>query len=188
MLVPCMSAEPTPTATEPRGFIDSFRHMPRWKLVMLGVSAICVVGGGILWLMSSAPPQGGTALTSGTGPGSTFVPTGGGTTQTPTPTEEPPAKGVFRLGFSFLAGFCVGAFVRSALKIAAIAVGFCAVVLFLLEYGGFVIVDWQAIDASWNRFWAQVGEEWGDFQRFATGRLPAAGLASVGLVAGFKRN
>ena len=83
-----------------------------------------------------------------------------------------PEKGRFR------------SFLRAAIKVAAIAVGFFIVMLFLLEYGDFVSVNWQAIDSSWSDFWSSVGDEWGDFQTFLTGRLPSAALAGVGLYVG----
>lgn len=184
----------------PRGFVDHLRGQPRWKIVALCLAGLCAVGGGLFWLAAGdAPPpvaggSGGSSALLPNGAGSSFLPggsgtgTGGGSGGGGAATaEEPAAKGVFRLGFSFVAGFCIGAFVRSALKIAAIAVGFCLVVVVLLENSGFLTVEWQAIDTAWNGFWARVGEEWSSFERFLTGRLPAAGLATFGLVTGFRR-
>lgn len=176
----------------PRTFAAWFSAMPRWKKGLLGAAALCAVAGGVLLLLDhgdAATP----ASAGGTGPagGAGFVPSGTGTGGGSAPTvpgEEPAAKGVFRLGSSFLVGFCMGAFVRAAVKIASIAVGFFFVALFALERADFVVVDWSAIDQAWSGFWAAVGEEWGDFHRFVTGRLPAAGLASLGLWAGFKRH
>jgi hypothetical protein len=59
---------------------------------------------------------------------------------------------------------------------------------FLLAYFDLVNVDWTAIQTVWDRFAAAVENEWGDFQRFMTGSLPAAGLAVLGLTVGLKRH
>jgi len=100
---------------------------------------------------------------------------------------EPTSKGVFRLGFSFLAGFCMGVFLRAVLKLAAIAVGFWLVMTFALSYAGLVVVDWNAIDALWSRFSGAIESEWGSFQGFMLGSLPATGLAVTGLTLGLRR-
>lgn len=100
---------------------------------------------------------------------------------------EPTSKGVFRLGFSFLAGYCSGAFVRTALRIVSIAVGFWLVMTFALSYAGLVVVDWEEMDALWQRFAANVESEWGSFQGFMLGSLPATGLAVTGFAVGFRR-
>ncbi len=178
-----------------RTFAAWLAAMPRWKKVMVGSSLICALVGGTLLLLHQG--EAATTVSAGGGrPGmgsATFLPsnapsgTGTGST-TPATGEEPAAKGIFRLGFSFLVGFCMGSFVRAAVKLASVAVGFFLVALFLLDQAGFVTVDWSAIDQAWSGFWANVGREWGDFQRFFTGRLPAAGLATLGLYAGFKRH
>ena len=101
---------------------------------------------------------------------------------------SPAAKGIFRLGFSFLAGFCLGSFVRAALRIATIAFGFWLAMTFVLSYYGLVVVDWNAMSSVWDRFAANVENEWSSFETFVTGSLPAAGLAATGLVMGLRRH
>lgn len=165
---------------------------PRWQVAMLVASVACVVVGGAAWLAQDAAPAPvpGGAGTDGLGGGAgTFVPTDPGRRPPPgdAAAPEPAAKGVARLGFGFLAGFGIGAFARAAMKLVAIVLGFFVAALLLLEYAGFVTVEWAAIDAAWDGFWARVGAELGDFQRFVTGRLPAAGLTGLGLYAGFRR-
>jgi uncharacterized membrane protein (Fun14 family) len=176
-----------PEAPREPGLRAWFLAMPRWKKVMLGAGVATTVLGGVLLLASGdAPPPAGGGPRGGSGLGAQFAP-GGSQPGTTAPGEEPAAQGVFRLGSSLVAGFCIGAFVRAAVKTVAIVVGFFLVGMFLLERAAFVVVDWTAIDAAWNGFWSKVGDEWGDFTRFATGRLPAAGLATFGLYAGFRR-
>lgn len=163
--------------------------MPRWKKGLVGGAVALAAVGGVMLLVQGGSAGSGSGPTGG-GSGATFLPEGTGNPGTAAGAAgpEPAAKGVFRLGSSFLVGFCIGAFVRSAVKIASIVVGFFLVALFLLDQAGFVVVDWGAIDRAWSGFWANVGDEWGNFQQFVTGRLPAAGLATLGLYTGFKRH
>ena len=73
------------------------------------------------------------------------------------------------------------------LKIAAIAFGFWLLMTFVLSYMGVVTVNWAAMDSLWNRFTASIEQEWGSFQSFMLGSLPATGLAVTGLAVGLKR-
>jgi len=182
----------TPGSDPQRSFVGWLRAMPRWKKIAIGTAVVMVVVGAVWTVGSGAPlsstPSGGTG--SNAGGLATSLTSGGATTPTggAAPAEEPAAKGVFRLGFSFLAGFCLGAFVRATLRLAAIAFGFWLAMTFVLSYYGLVVVDWHAIEGVWDRFTTNVGNEWGDFQRFITGSLPAAGLATTGLVVGLKKH
>ena len=179
-------APPPNDAKVRRSFVDWLRAMPRWKKWMVGIALAALVIGGV-WSAST---------TSASGPGpdaqgrsslaTSLVP--GGDEPAPTTTAEPAAKGVFRIGFSFLAGFCLGAFLRATLRLAAIAFGFWLLMTLTLSYYGLVVVDWHAIEGVWNRFTSNVGDEAGDFQRFLTGSLPAVGLATTGLVVGLKKH
>jgi uncharacterized membrane protein (Fun14 family) len=154
--------------------------MPGWKKALVGAAVLAAVAGGVMGLSGDAPASSSGNLS---GLNTSLVNTPGSPAG-----EEPAARGVFRLGFSFLAGFCLGSFVRSTLKIAAIAFGFWLFLTFALSYYGLVTVDWQAMDGLWNRFSTNVQQEWGNFQRFMTGSLPAAGLAVTGLAIGLKRH
>jgi uncharacterized membrane protein (Fun14 family) len=165
--------------------------MPRWKRwSLLGGVALTVVGA--VWMLLE-PAAGGTGGTGGgrSGFDTGLVPEGPrpeGRAPRADTGQEPAARGVFRLGFSFVAGFCIGAFLRATLKVAAIAIGFGLLMTFVLSYFDLVEVNWQGIDDVWSRFTANVAAEWGDFQRFVTGSLPAAGLALAGLGVGLKRH
>ncbi|HLQ36431.1 MAG TPA: FUN14 domain-containing protein [Planctomycetota bacterium] len=175
-----------------RTFAAWLRAMPRWKQLLLASAVLCLAGGGVMWLL-----PGGGGGSSGTGPtehGTGALPSTLLPGEHPPPGQpsaaqgEPAAQGVFRLGFSFLTGFCVGSFVRAMLKLVALVLGALLLLLLLLGYAGLIEVHWQAIDTLWQRFWSNVGAEWGDFQRFMTGSLPAAGLAALGLFAGLKKH
>lgn len=162
--------------------------MPTWKKASLGVAVSMLLVGGIFGVL---PDSGADAVSGGaSGLQAGLLPSGQGQS-TPAGAEnaeEPAARGIFRLGFSFLAGFCLGSFLRATMRLASIAIGFWLAMTLLLSYYGLVVVDWQAIDGLWNRFVGNVESEWGNFQRFVTGSLPAAGLAIAGLAAGLKRH
>ena len=177
-----------------RSFGAWLREMPRWKKVSVGVALTMVVVAGVLTLTSTGDAGGaatGGAAPDGTGLRTALIdgPTSGtGGSAGAATTEEPASKGFFRLGFSFLAGFCIGSFLRATLKIAAIAVGFWLVMTFALSYMGIVDVDWQAMDDLWSRFAGNIENEWGSFQSFMLGSLPATGLGITGLAVGLKRH
>ncbi|HEB52921.1 MAG TPA: hypothetical protein ENI87_06675 [bacterium] len=186
---------PQPTEAAPptasRSFGDWLRDMPRWKKIALGASILAVAAGGVWTLaVGGQTPESAGAGSTASGLSASLIETqpgqNGGSSVSAAP--EPASKGVFRLGFSFLAGFCIGAFLRAVLKLAAIAVGFWLVMTFLLSYAGIVEVNWQAMDDLWNTFVGNIEREWGSFQSFMLGSLPATGLATTGLVVGLKRH
>jgi uncharacterized membrane protein (Fun14 family) len=184
-----LDGEPaTNSTTRPqRSLAQWFADMPRWKKgLLLGAIATAAVGG----VLSLGGGDAGTAPSGGAPSGAATSllagqPTTGGATNAG---EEPAAKGVFRLGFSFVAGFCLGSFVRATLRIAAIAFGFWLLLTMALAHYGILVVDWNAMSSLWDRFAANVEQEWGSVQRFLTGSLPAAGLAATGLVVGLRRH
>lgn len=154
--------------------------MPRWKKLTLGVAIGTAVVAGALSLTHTGhvPHSSGgmSSLSAGLADDKSAA------------ASEPAAKGVFRLGFSFVAGFSLGSFVRAALRVAAIAFGFWLLMTMLLSYYGILVVHWDAMDSLWNRFASNVEKEWGSFQTFMTGSLPAAGLFTAGLAIGLKRH
>lgn len=181
-----VNTEPTQPPPSRRSLGRWLADMPRWKkAAVLAALGAVAVGGALTLAASPVGVDGGgagsglaTSLVAGQQPA-------GGTTQAP---DEPVAKGVFRLGFSFLAGFCLGSFLRATLRIAAIAFGFWLLATMLLAHYGIVVVDWNALSSVWDRFTANVEQEWGSVQRFLTGSLPAAGLAATGLLVGLRRH
>ena len=76
---------------------------------------------------------------------------------------------------------------RAVLKLAAIVLGFWLLVTFLLAYAGLLTVEWDQIDSLWTQFTGNIESEWGDFQTFMLGSLPATGLAAAGFAIGLKR-
>lgn len=189
-----MDRSPNPPKPTHRSAGAWLMAMPRWKkIALLSATAMLATGAVMMLVSPGAPPTPGPGAASGASDLQANLVQGGtgtgtGTGQPGQVAEEPAAKGVFRLGFSFIAGFCIGTFIRSTLKVASIAFGFWLVMTLALSYYGVVNVDWQAIDQLWNRFCTNVEGEWGNFQSFMTGSLPAAGLAVAGLATGLKRH
>jgi uncharacterized membrane protein (Fun14 family) len=182
-----MTVDSDKPASLPRGFGGWLRDMPRWKKIAVAAAIGTLLVGGIWSLTGEPPPPSGNGG-SLSGLSATLVDGQPTTTAGPTPASEPAAKGVFRLGFSFLAGFSIGSFLRATLKIAAIAFGFWLFLTMLLSYYGILVVDWNQMDSLWNRFATNVEQEWASFQTFMTGSLPAAGLAAAGFAIGLKRH
>lgn len=176
-----MTTEAKPPAPPDRSLGQWLRDMPRWKKVALGLAVGTAVVGGVL-SAAHGSGHGSSGTMSGLATSLGEQPTGGGAG------NEPAAKGVFRLGFSFVAGFCLGSFIRATLRVAAIAFGFWLLMTMTLSYYGILTVDWSQMDSLWSRFAANVETEWASMQTFMTGSLPAAGLATAGLAIGLKRH
>lgn len=190
-----MNAPPGPeTPPARRPLVRWLGDMPRWKKIAVGAALGAVVLGALFGAFAggetAADP--GSAGGGASGLRTSLIDgrpgTGAGGAGSAADVEEPAAKGVFRLGFSFLAGFCIGSFLRAALRVAAIAFGFWLVATMALSHYGVLVVDWQAIESLWQRFAGNVEAEWSSFRRFLTGSLPSAGLALAGLAIGLKRH
>jgi len=186
-----VSQEPKPDA--PRKAEAALRKpLPRWKKVSLGLATLSIVFGFVLAALGSSesepdrPPVaselgGGQKLLPGTSSGS------------PAQSTESDAAGdwspfFIKGGFGFFVGFCIGYALRAFFKISAVAMGVFLLALFGLSYAGVVDVDWATIESYFESFVARLREEGQGFKSFITGSLPSAGLASLGLVAGFRRN
>ncbi|MEZ6036904.1 MAG: FUN14 domain-containing protein [Planctomycetota bacterium] len=182
------AAAPRP---EPRSFGTWLAAMPRWKKIAVGTGLLAALVGGVWSLTTGQPTIGDGAQPTGLSAALIDSQTGSGTGTAggaAVSEGEPTSRGVFRLGFSFIAGFSIGAFIRATLKIAAIAFGFWLLMTFALAYYELVDVKWDAIDSLWNRFTDNVANEWGDFSRFMLGSLPATALGTTGLAIGLKRH
>jgi len=94
----------------------------------------------------------------------------------------------FKGGLSFFVAFCVGLAARTFLKVSALFLGLLALALFGLSYMGVADFDWPAIQGHFDGLASRVGEQVTDFKGFVNGSLPSAGMASLGLFTGFKKN
>jgi uncharacterized membrane protein (Fun14 family) len=165
--------------------------IPTWKKLLLALSGVFVIVGLGLAFVGSRQDEGGNARVQST-PGSLLTgesaPSGdasAGTSSDDGVTSLSPffVKG----GLSFFVGFCLGYALRSFFKVSAIVVGVIALAIFGLSYAGALDVDWTTIDAGFDRIVASIKEQASGFKTFITGSLPSAGLATLGIVTGFKR-
>ncbi|MCR9244490.1 MAG: hypothetical protein NXI31_05620 [bacterium] len=185
------------TSKQQRSVREWVGDMPRWKKISLIGAGGLLATGAVLMIIN---PGGGAEMASGAGgsgvddPLRTSLLPGtntGGNTETGNAAqggEEPAAKGIFRLGFSFVVGFALGSFVRATMRFAAIALGFWLAMTLILAYYDLVVVNWQSIDDLWAHFMGAIEAEWASFQTFITGSLPAAALVATGFFVGFKRH
>jgi len=171
--------------------------LPRWKILALGLAAvffaigICMnvfaEGGDATSDPGAKTGEPGMVTPQGLVPGEdgTLATTGD---QAPTETGLKGWSPFFvKGGMSFFVAFCVGYALRTFLKMTAIFLGLVFLVLFGLSYIDIVAVDWSAIDGYFDGFVGRVGDEAKHFKTFVTGSLPSAGLATIGLVTGFRR-
>lgn len=179
---------------EEQSFFEPLRALPTWQKASLAGSLLLIVGGLTLGLFEEPVP----APTGGADGGSTVPPGGAGLVpgiQLPPGESPPPASasddalsaGLFRLGFSFFAGFCMGYAARQFLRLLALASGVALFLLMLLSYGELITVHWDAFDSLFESFAQRVQTDSEKFQRFVTGSLPSAALAGTGLYLGFRR-
>jgi uncharacterized membrane protein (Fun14 family) len=178
-----------PSTTRHSGFWAWLRALPRWKKVLLCLALVLVAAGVAFAILETQRPPAAPPPAADSGARTSFLP--GEHPSSPTTTasaEEPVSAGFFRLGFSFIAGFCIGLAVRKTLKLTALVAGLLLLCLFLLDYAGLITVNWQGFDGLYQQVAQRVERESAQLRTFITGSLPAAGLAALGLFAGFKKS
>lgn len=167
-----------------------------WKKLLLVLSVVVMVGAlamqGYAMLnndddATAAPARApnGSLAPAGFAPGDVGAETGADEPDPDTLDAWSPA--IFRLGFSFFIGFCIGYAVRTFLKLSMLAIGLLALALFGLQYAGIVDVDWQAASGHYDSIAEWIRAQTSSFTAFIQGHLPSAGLAAFGLIAGFRR-
>ena len=198
------SDAPTRDAAGPsKGLRAAFLALPRWKRVALGLALLAVLVGGVLLALEGDRPSSAddaaTPVASVPGTGLTASGTtwpGAPPLGSPPPTESgstesaplhPWSAFFLKGGFSFFVGFCVGHALRAFFKISAAALGVVFLALFGLSYLGVVEMDWSMLEGHFDALAARVKDEAGSFRTFMEGSLPSAGMASLGLFAGFKK-
>ncbi|MEM7229773.1 MAG: FUN14 domain-containing protein [Planctomycetota bacterium] len=93
---------------------------------------------------------------------------------------------LFKLGFSFFVGFCIGYAVRTFVKVSIIGIGMILLILFGLQYAGLIDVDWNAFQDRYDGIMGWLRAETETFSQFVKGSLPSAGAVAAGLVFGFR--
>ena len=136
-------------------------------------------GGDAAAPISTQPPDTAAALVEGgTGPA------GEPSTESSASSWSP---GLMRMGFSFFVGFSIGYLMRAFLRLALIGIGLWFLVNAGFAHLGFLTVNWDVMEEVFAGFAARIGDDFDQFRTVVTGRLPQAGLGTVGLIAGFKK-
>lgn len=143
--------------------------------------------------LTGGAPAGGAAASS-LGPGGISLP-GGEDPGTPQSSangldDVPWSRALVTFGFSFFVGFAIGYAARAFLRISLVFLGVFLVglFLFLLHSKGWVQIEWNAMEASFNAAMNTLGDEFSRFRNFITGSLPQTGMAGLGLWTGFRKH
>jgi uncharacterized membrane protein (Fun14 family) len=190
-------------AKKPANVREAVADLSRSKKLMLAAAGAFVLIGLLLAAFGgSTEPAGetGAGVTGGAGGGARSANlvggAGGGAPQVAGAGDDvqPEAEGAstwapffVKGGFSFALAFCIGYALRMFFKLTAFVVGVYALGLFGLTYVGWVDVDWNAISLWWDGMLAHVQGQAASIKTFITGSLPSAGLATAGLVTGFRK-
>jgi uncharacterized membrane protein (Fun14 family) len=170
---------------------------PLWKKVLVAVAVLFLIVGFAMKANAKEAPQPGShsSVPAGTlstnslvaGGQSAGVGNTGGDAQVADDSLASYSPFFIKGGFSFLIAFCVGLAVRMFFKVTALFVGVLALSLFALNKLGWVAVDWNLMSEQWDRVSGTIAEQASGLKAFVTGSLPAAGMGSLGLFAGFKK-
>lgn len=157
------------------------KSAPKWVKILLVVAGLLLVTGVVLKLIEPTPAPG--TMSAGS---ASLVDAQGQPIPGSGQAEPDWAPGFLKMGFSFFVAFAVGYAARKFLKVALVVAGCIFAVFFLGQYVGALEVKWQVMEGWWDGFTANAGKQFESMKTFITGSLPAAGLAGLGLFAGFK--
>lgn len=180
------------------------RSLPMWKRIMLALSVALMVTGlllqGYTYARESSRSRRATdnpqSQGQDLGPNGQLLPRSLSLEQRgdqPVTTAFQTGWGVdtwspmlFRTGFGFFAGFCVGYAARAFLKIAALSLGLVFLLLVGLQYTGVIDVDWTAVQHGYAVIGRWLQAQFTSIHQFVTGYLPSTTMGGLGLLAGFK--
>jgi len=91
-----------------------------------------------------------------------------------------------RLGFSFMVGLAVGYALKVAFKIALVLGGLLLVLLFNLQYGGIIQVDWSGMESNYDGFVDWLVAYGGTLKDFIADHLSSAASFTAGLLLGLR--
>lgn len=91
-----------------------------------------------------------------------------------------------RLGFSFMVGLAIGYALKVAFKIALVLGGLSLILLFGLQYGGVIAVDWAGMEAGYDSFIDWLAAYGGALKDFIADNLSSAASFTAGLLLGLR--
>ena len=177
----------------------SLKNLPVWNKLLLVLAVLSMLAGAGLWAaraVGGERPTSQRAQAGGQAGAMGFVdpqtgknrPLAGGTGQQQEAAADDWSPAFFKLGGSFLIGFCMGYALRAFFKMSIVALGVVFLAMFALNYySKEPIINWSAVSGLMEQLMAKVQSEMGGFKTFVEGSLPSASLAALGLYTGFKK-
>lgn len=165
--------------------------LPRWKQAALSAAVCSVIVGGVVTAASGLGGGERGQASNVSAPGARSLTDGG-----PALRDRPPAEGgaftdyspaLMKGGLSFIVGFSIGFAARTFLKLSALILGIVLAINLGLYYGGYLTIDWHALERDFERLAGHFQGQFSGFRDFITGSLPAAGMAGLGLLTGLKK-
>jgi uncharacterized membrane protein (Fun14 family) len=183
---------------------DHVRRMRPWQKGLLVLSIGLMAGGVALRMFAAPPAQSPAPVVSAPSaqrpaPGRTLLPDNLALEEeardsrpAPPAPSRPSARdwspALFKLGFSFFAGFCIAAALRLFFKAAAAFIGLVLLATFALQYAGLIHINWSDVAQQGEGVLAWLKSQTATFRQFILGQLPSAGSAAAGLFVGWRRN
>jgi len=185
------------------------KPLPVWKKTLLGVAFGVGILGAALYLFSLTqaeepppPPVADSPQVSAQGMSSSFSPLQDNSVPLPSDSGAVGISGqdlleaitmadwsslLMKLGFSFVLGFAIGYALSGLLKVILLVTGLIALLLFGLQYGGLIEVNWHNFEPYYDAFMAWLQPHIGSFQDFITSNLPSSTSAAAGIFLGLRR-
>ena len=91
-----------------------------------------------------------------------------------------------RLGFSFIVGLAVGFALKIAFKIALVVGGLMLVLLFSLQYGNMIEVNWSGMESNYDSPLGWLSAYGSALKAFMTDNLSSAASFTAGLLLGLR--
>jgi uncharacterized membrane protein (Fun14 family) len=171
------------------------RPLARWRKVSLAVAIVVMLVGVGLWAYAALTTTGAPAAPARTSSPSALAPHSLAPMDAPASetTDAAPSSiavwspAIFRLGFSFVAAFCMAYALRTFARIVVIAVGSALLMLVALQYAGLIEVRWDVMEERYTNLSSWLSAQTSTFTALITGYLPSAASAGAGFIAGFTR-
>ena len=210
-------AEEQDQVEAPKGLWEHWKSIALWKQSLVVLSLLMMVGsvGAQAYVAASgsgqhvasaereSPAGGGSEgseLTMGIMPGENEPLDGQGAGAGGEGGPEDPGAGglseeeidvwspaIFRMGFSFFAGFAIAYALRTFVRVSVISIGVFLLAMFGLQYAGFIEVNWTVIGDRYDSAAGWLSGQFDDFRTFVTGYLPSAAGGAGGMALGFMK-
>jgi uncharacterized membrane protein (Fun14 family) len=94
---------------------------------------------------------------------------------------------IFQLGFSFVIGFAIAYVFKTFVRITMVMLGIAIVAGVGMQVTGMLEIDWSVIEHHLRNATLYFHSQTGSFEVLATGMIPPATSALIGMLSGFKR-